>query len=96
MHQIFQMPEKKSNKSKKNGDFSKFIKPSKKQTRNRVMLTDKKEDANYIKKTKKKTPILPHTPRPEFIRLNRYIANAGVCSRRDADELIVACEIKRH
>jgi len=25
---------------------------------------------------------------PEEIRLNRYISNAGVCSRRDADELI--------
>ena len=28
------------------------------------------------------------------IRLNRYIANAGVCSRREADNLIVAGEIK--
>jgi len=27
---------------------------------------------------------------PELIRLNRYIANAGVCSRRKADELIEA------
>ncbi len=26
----------------------------------------------------------------EFIRLNRYIANAGICSRRKADELITA------
>lgn len=28
------------------------------------------------------------------IRLNRYIANAGVCSRREADKLIVKGEIK--
>ena len=28
------------------------------------------------------------------IRLNRYIANAGICSRRDADALIAAGEIK--
>ncbi|SIT89471.1 pseudouridine synthase [Pontibacter indicus] len=28
------------------------------------------------------------------IRLNRYIANAGVCSRREADELILSGEIK--
>jgi 23S rRNA pseudouridine2605 synthase len=28
------------------------------------------------------------------VRLNRYIANAGICSRRDADELIAAGEIK--
>lgn len=27
---------------------------------------------------------------PEEFRLNKYIANAGVCSRRDADELIAA------
>ena len=30
----------------------------------------------------------------EGIRLNRYIANAGVCSRREADELIGAGEIR--
>ncbi|HEX8426924.1 pseudouridine synthase [Hymenobacter sp.] len=28
------------------------------------------------------------------VRLNRYIANAGICSRRDADALIAAGEIK--
>ncbi|WP_073281051.1 pseudouridine synthase [Hymenobacter psychrotolerans] len=30
----------------------------------------------------------------EELRLNRYIANAGVCSRREADSLIAAGEIK--
>jgi len=30
---------------------------------------------------------------PESIRLNRYVANAGVCSRREADKLIEAGEI---
>jgi len=30
----------------------------------------------------------------ELIRLNRYISNAGVCSRREADQLIEAGEIK--
>ncbi len=34
-------------------------------------------------------------PKPEeLIRLNKYISNSGVCSRRDADELISAGEIK--
>jgi 23S rRNA pseudouridine2605 synthase len=33
-------------------------------------------------------------PQPEAIRLNRFIANAGVCSRRDADELIQSGKIK--
>ncbi|MHA8084466.1 pseudouridine synthase [Aquirufa antheringensis] len=32
--------------------------------------------------------------RSDEIRLNRYIANAGICSRRDADKLIEAGEIK--
>ncbi|MFM1820952.1 MAG: rRNA pseudouridine(2605) synthase [Bacteroidota bacterium] len=32
--------------------------------------------------------------RSDEIRLNRYIANAGICSRRDADKLIQAGEIK--
>ncbi len=30
----------------------------------------------------------------DSVRLNKYIANAGVCSRRDADELIAQGEIK--
>ncbi len=32
-------------------------------------------------------------PHPEGIRINRYIANAGICSRRDADKLVEAGEI---
>ena len=32
--------------------------------------------------------------RSDEIRLNRYISNAGICSRRDADKLIEAGEIK--
>lgn len=31
---------------------------------------------------------------PKKIRLNRYIANSGVCSRREADEIILAGHIK--
>jgi 23S rRNA pseudouridine2605 synthase len=33
-------------------------------------------------------------PRTEGIRLNKYIANAGICSRREADKLIVSGSIK--
>lgn len=32
--------------------------------------------------------------KPEMIRLNRYIAASGICSRRDADEIIKRGEIK--
>jgi len=30
------------------------------------------------------------TDKEQLVRLNKYIANAGICSRRDADKLIVA------
>jgi 23S rRNA pseudouridine2605 synthase len=36
----------------------------------------------------------PVQPSPEAIRLNKYIANAGICSRRDADELIKEGRVK--
>ena len=43
---------------------------------------------------KKQTPQTePKKPGDGTIRLNRYIANAGVCSRRDADTLIANGEI---
>jgi 23S rRNA pseudouridine2605 synthase len=37
---------------------------------------------------------IPEKPGDGKIRLNRYIANAGICSRRDADELIALGEIR--
>ena len=42
------------------------------------------------KKTERHTP---SKTEPEFIRLNKYIADAGVCSRREADKLIEAAEV---
>jgi 23S rRNA pseudouridine2605 synthase len=36
----------------------------------------------------RKPPIVNKSYRPDQIRLNRYIASSGICSRRDADELI--------
>lgn len=43
---------------------------------------------------RKKTGQTPDANINEPIRLNRFIANAGVCSRREADKLIAAGEIK--
>lgn len=40
------------------------------------------------------TPKRDEVKKDELIRLNRYISNSGVCSRRDADKLIEAGEIK--
>lgn len=42
-------------------------------------------------KFKKKTEIIE---KPEPIRLNKYIAASGICSRRDADELIKKGRVK--
>ena len=54
-------------------------------------------DGNYRKKSyargnspiKKKRENTP-APDPNLIRLNKYIANSGVCSRREADTYIAA------
>ena len=46
------------------------------------------------KKTEKKVGPKKEKKPVEPIRLNRFIAQAGVCSRRDADKLIEAGEIK--
>lgn len=41
-----------------------------------------------------KRPNKKETRKPSEIRLNRFVANAGVCSRREADNLIAAGRIK--
>ncbi len=44
---------------------------------------------------KKPTMQKPKEPHPEgAMRLNKYIAHAGICSRREADELIAAGSVK--
>lgn len=42
---------------------------------------------------KKRTP-RPSSEPENLVRINKYIANAGICSRRDADELIKKGEIQ--
>ena len=46
---------------------------------------DNKRNPNFRKK---------RSAEPELIRLNKYIANAGICSRREADKLIESGIIK--
>ena len=41
-----------------------------------------------------KRPNKKETKKPSEIRLNRFIANAGICSRREADNLIAAGQVK--
>jgi 23S rRNA pseudouridine2605 synthase len=52
-----------------------------------------KRDELRGKKDQRAPESIEKPSEPENIRLNRYIANAGVCSRRDADELIKNGEI---
>lgn len=51
--------------------------------------TPPRYDFNQLKKNEEKVPV-----EEKLIRLNRYIANAGVCSRREADQLISEGRIK--
>lgn len=56
----------------------------------------KRKPGNYKKKFSKSKPFErknqppQKTGNPDLIRLNRYVANAGVCSRREADTFIKA------
>lgn len=47
-----------------------------------------------MKKPRKHQPQKKEAPKSEAIRINKFIANAGICSRREADKLIAAGEIK--
>lgn len=66
---------------------------------NRNRTAPQQQEGHQPKKLKKKKPFKqikykesadPNTP----IRLNKYLANAGVCSRREADEFIEAGVVK--
>jgi 23S rRNA pseudouridine2605 synthase len=61
----------------------------KKASTNRKSQTPEYNLKRYEAKKETKSP-----PAKQTIRLNRYISNAGICSRRDADVLIESGEIK--
>lgn len=60
-----------------------------KQDKYRSKERSEKPDRKFNKPVKPKEKDYKR-PEDESIRLNKYIANAGVCSRREADELIEA------
>ncbi|WP_343564194.1 pseudouridine synthase [Sphingobacterium sp.] len=76
----------------RNKSFDRPYKPSNRKfdgDRNRNFDENKNfDEKQYIKRPKKKAEA--STEDDGLIRLNRYIANAGICSRRKADELIAA------
>ncbi len=54
----------------------------------------KQRDSSSIKKDKVKKEDKKKYIESESIRLNKFIANAGICSRREADELILSGAIR--
>ncbi len=54
----------------------------------------KGQEQKPVRNSSKKEVTIPNEEQNSLIRLNRFIANAGICSRREADKLIAAGEIK--
>ncbi|MFO7922666.1 MAG: pseudouridine synthase [Bacteroidales bacterium] len=78
-------------KSEKEHPFEKFR--NKKPGAGKKQVSDEKRGA-FIKSSRDtgKQPFAAY--KPKEIRLNRYIANSGICSRREADDYIVAGHVK--
>ncbi|MGI9541705.1 MAG: pseudouridine synthase [Cyclobacteriaceae bacterium] len=65
-----------------------FKRPPRPDSKKRTLANRKRRQKTFLGPQKK------FDQPDQLIRLNRYIANAGVCSRREADKLIEAGEIK--
>lgn len=74
---------------KKNNKKKSAVEKNKKQHQN-----NKFKSNNRSKKEKKDMLDTTSPPTDNLIRLNKYIANAGICSRRDADKLIQSGVVK--
>lgn len=92
-----------SKEKKKGGDFSKFIRPEKKKkTANsefekypsQFEPKSSKSTHTVVKKNISTPKTTENSEGSDLIRLNKYIAHAGICSRRDADVLIQTGAIK--
>lgn len=55
---------------------------------------DKPKTKVYSKSTSKKRKVKEEKEDDGLVRLNKYIANAGICSRREADEFIATGVVK--
>lgn len=80
---------KTKNQSDKNKKFSNNKKTDKKSYEGKK---DNFKFSNRTKRTNKTNDI--EKPSDGTVRLNKYIANAGICSRREADKLIEAGVVK--
>ncbi|MFD2863540.1 pseudouridine synthase [Mucilaginibacter antarcticus] len=71
-------------------DFNAGDKPFRKDAEERPLYERTSRDADAPVKTMRAKKPTKKSEDDGLIRLNRYIANAGICSRRKADELIIA------
>ena len=89
-----------SSKDFREASTSKFSKRDTFKSRNRYEESPAHTPQYKLDRFKEKAPakiqrkIREAESKSDMVRLNRYIANAGICSRRDADKLIEAGEIK--
>lgn len=71
--------------------------PSSKSSKSRLSIKSSKPSKSGLSKPVEATPVMrkPKVSHPEgAVRLNKYIAHAGICSRREADALIAAGSVK--
>ena len=87
---------KRTNPSKPTGDrknaFSKPKPAMAKRSQNKKTTTEKEEVKKVV--VKKNSPNTPKKLKTDEIRLNKYISNSGICSRRDADIYIQSGNVK--
>ncbi len=87
--------EPKASKDSRNSRNSRESRISKDSTASGGHRTARPSRATRPVNRKPAAPQKPKTPHPEgAMRLNKYIAHAGICSRREADELIAAGSVK--
>lgn len=86
----FQSGKKRKSNFDENSPFKKFDRrPKESDDKEAVKSKFPKKDFSFSKgKAKPKRNPMNDTPFDSKIRLNRFIANAGICSRREADSLI--------
>lgn len=91
------MDDKRKASQKKHGDYSKFYKEKKEPVRREKPVKRQKRKVTEDKLTKGTTPVSPFPALYDNdgkARLNKFIAHAGVCSRREADTLILEGKVK--
>ncbi|MBQ7711721.1 MAG: RNA-binding S4 domain-containing protein [Bacteroidales bacterium] len=85
----------KDSRNSRNSRFSRESRISKDSTASDTPRNARPSRATRPVNRKPAAPQKPKTPHPEgAMRLNKYIAHAGICSRREADELIAAGSVK--